>query len=74
MGKCMNVRSDTAHPETFPGSVVPTSVVKPFPLLGIVDSEAKILNNVAAKLGDNTLARGTINLLTENYHVQVAAT
>ena len=52
-------------PETFPSSVVPTGGAKPFPLLRDVDSEAKILNNVAAKLGDNTSATGTINLLTE---------
>lgn len=52
-------------PETFPSSVVPTGGAKPFPLLWDVDSEAKILNNVAAKLGDNTSATGTINLLTE---------
>jgi len=30
-----------------------------------VDSEAKILNNIAAQLGDNTSVSGTINLLTE---------
>jgi hypothetical protein len=30
-----------------------------------IDSEAKILNNIATKLGDNTSASGTINLLTE---------
>lgn len=52
-------------PETFPSSVVPTGGAKPFPLLRDVDSEAKILNNVAAKLGDNTSTTGTINLLTE---------
>jgi filamentous hemagglutinin len=35
------------------------------PLLRNVDSESKILNNVAAQLGENTSASGTINLLTE---------
>ena len=30
-----------------------------------VDSEAKILNNIAAQLGDNTSVMGNINLLTE---------
>ncbi len=29
------------------------------------DSEAKILNNIAAQLGNNTKAKGSINLLTE---------
>jgi filamentous hemagglutinin len=29
------------------------------------DSEAKILNNIAARLGDNTSASGSINLMTE---------
>ncbi|MBQ0922276.1 DUF637 domain-containing protein, partial [Hydrogenophaga aromaticivorans] len=51
--------------ETFPSSVVPTGGAEPFPLLRDVDSEAKILNNVAAQLGDNTAVTGTINLLTE---------
>ncbi|BEU27543.1 hemagglutinin repeat-containing protein (plasmid) [Paraburkholderia sp. 22B1P] len=50
-------------PETFPSSVVP--LPDGFPLLRDVDSEAKILNNVAAQLGNNTNASGTINLLTE---------
>ncbi|WP_284079155.1 deaminase domain-containing protein, partial [Herbaspirillum aquaticum] len=52
-------------PETFPSSVVPTGGASPVQLLRSVDSEAKILNNVAAQLGDNTAATGTINLLTE---------
>jgi filamentous hemagglutinin len=52
-------------PETFPSTVVPTGGTSPVQLLRSVDSEAKILNNVAAKLGDNTAATGTINLLTE---------
>jgi hypothetical protein len=50
-------------PEIFPSSVVPLS--DGTPLLRSADSEAKILNNVAAQLGDNTSAIGTINLLTE---------
>lgn len=52
-------------PETFPSTVVPTGGTSPVQLLRSVDSEAKILNNVAAQLGDNTAATGTINLLTE---------
>jgi filamentous hemagglutinin len=52
-------------PETFPSTVVPTGATPPVQLLRTVDSEAKILNNVAARLGDNTAATGTINLLTE---------
>jgi len=50
-------------PETFQSSVVPTA--SGYPLLRSGDSEAVILNNVAAQLGDNTSASGTINLLTE---------
>jgi filamentous hemagglutinin len=50
-------------PETFVSSTVP--LPGGFPLLRDVDSEAKILNNVAAQLGDNPSAKGTINLLTE---------
>jgi filamentous hemagglutinin len=50
-------------PERFPSSVVP--LPNGYPLLRNVDSEAKILNNVAAQLGKNTSASGTINLLTE---------
>jgi filamentous hemagglutinin len=50
-------------PEAFPSSVVPTSTG--YPLNRVVDSEAKILNNVAAQLGENTSVTGTINLLTE---------
>ncbi len=49
--------------EVFPSSVVP--LPNGFPLLREVDSEAKILNNVATQLGNNTSATGTINLLTE---------
>ena len=52
-------------PETFPSSVVPTAGATPVQLLRTVDSEAKILNNVAGQLGDNTSATGTINLFTE---------
>lgn len=52
-------------PETFPSSVVPTASTPPQLLNRAVDSEAKILNNIAAQLGDNTSATGTINLLTE---------
>ena len=52
-------------PETFPSTVVPTGSTSPVQLLRSVDSEEKILNNVAAQLGDNTAATGTINLLTE---------
>jgi filamentous hemagglutinin len=52
-------------PETFPSTVVSTGGASPVQLLRNVDSEAKILNNVAAQLGDNTAATGTINLLTE---------
>ena len=50
-------------PETFPSSVVPTA--SGFPLNRVADSEAKILNNIAAQLGENRSATGTINLLTE---------
>ena len=50
-------------PETFPSTVVP--LPDGTPLLRSVDSEATILNNIAAKLGDNTSATGTIDLLTE---------
>ena len=52
-------------PETFPSTVVPTGGSPPYMLNRAADSEAKILNNIAAKLGDNTAATGTINLLTE---------
>ncbi|MCW3482194.1 hemagglutinin repeat-containing protein [Neisseriaceae bacterium JH1-16] len=49
--------------ETFPSSIVPSKS-------GVMinrasDSEAKILNNIAAQLGDRTSTSGTINLLTE---------
>lgn len=50
-------------PETFPSSVVP--LPNGYQLFRGTDSEAIILNNVAAKLGNNTSAIGTINLLTE---------
>lgn len=52
-------------PETFESSTVPASGINPYPLLRNVDSEAKILNNLANMLGDNTTVSGTINLLTE---------
>lgn len=52
-------------PETFPSMVVPTGSNPPLLLNRAVDSEAKILNNIAAQLGDNTSVKGTINLLTE---------
>ncbi|MBD9547759.1 deaminase domain-containing protein [Pseudomonas sp. PDM01] len=51
--------------ETFPSSVVPTASNPPQMLNRAVDSEAKILNNIAAQLGDNTSVKGSINLLTE---------
>ena len=51
--------------ETFPSSSVWTGGNDPVLLDRSVDSEAKILNNIAAKLGDNTSASGTINLFTE---------
>ncbi|CAN7613909.1 deaminase domain-containing protein [Acidovorax sp. LjRoot194] len=50
-------------PETFPSSVVP--LPNGYRLFRGPDSEAIILNNVAAKLGNSTSAIGTINLLTE---------
>jgi filamentous hemagglutinin len=43
----------------------PDPLFRRVPLLRDVDSEAKVLNNVAAQLGDNPSAKGTINLLTE---------
>jgi hypothetical protein len=52
-------------PETFKSSVVPTAGSSPYPLLRDIDSEAKILNNIAAQLKDNVSAAGKINLLTE---------
>lgn len=51
--------------EVFSSSVVSTGGKNPFPLLRDVDSEAKILNNIAVQLGDNTAVKGVINLLTE---------
>ncbi|RKP44956.1 hemagglutinin repeat-containing protein [Trinickia fusca] len=51
--------------ETFPSSSVWTGGNDPVLLNRSVDSEAKILNNVAAQLGDNTSVSGTINLFTE---------
>ncbi|WP_190275146.1 hemagglutinin repeat-containing protein [Collimonas fungivorans] len=50
-------------PETFTSSAVPSA--SGVLINRAVDSEAKILNNVAARLGDNTSVAGTINLLTE---------
>ncbi|GLU33895.1 hemagglutinin repeat-containing protein [Trinickia caryophylli] len=52
-------------PEIFRSSSVWTGGNDPVLLNRSVDSEAKILNNVAAQLGDNTSVSGTINLLTE---------
>ncbi|MBY4695572.1 hemagglutinin repeat-containing protein [Burkholderia latens] len=52
-------------PETFPSSSVWTAGNDPILLNRSADSEAKILNNIAAQLGDNTSVSGTINLLTE---------
>lgn len=52
-------------PETFPSTVVPTGSNPPQMLNRAVDSEAKILNNIAAQLGDNTSVMGNINLLTK---------
>jgi len=51
--------------ETFPSMVVPTASNPPVMLNRAIDSEAKILNNIAAQLGDNASVNGTINLLTE---------
>ncbi|AWA40048.1 two-partner secretion domain-containing protein [Pseudomonas sp. 22105] len=51
--------------ETFPSMVVPTASNPPVMLNRAIDSEAKILNNIAAQLGDNASVSGTINLLTE---------
>jgi len=45
--------------------VVPTASNPPVMLNRAIDSEAKILNNIAAQLGDNASVNGTINLLTE---------
>jgi hypothetical protein len=50
-------------PETFQSSTVLTA--DNYALNRAFDSEAKILNNIAAQLGENTSATGTINLLTE---------
>lgn len=50
-------------PDIFSSTVVP--LPNGYPLLRNVDSEAKILNNVAAQLGDNTSVSGVINLFTE---------
>jgi The BURPS668_1122 family of deaminases len=52
-------------PETFSSTALPTGSNPPFMLSRAGDSEAKILNNIAAKLGNNTSATGTINLITE---------
>jgi hypothetical protein len=51
--------------ETFPSSIVPTGSNPPLMLNRAIDSEAKILNNIASQLGNNTSATGMINLLTE---------
>lgn len=50
-------------PETFPSSVVPTA--SSFLLHRSVDSEAKILNNIALQLGDSSSISGDIYLFTE---------
>ncbi|MCC5085865.1 hemagglutinin repeat-containing protein [Xanthomonas campestris] len=50
-------------PEVFESSVVNTAAS--FPVHRSADSEAKILNNIASVLGENTSAKGVINLLTE---------
>jgi filamentous hemagglutinin len=51
--------------ETFPSTIIPTGSNPPLMLNRAVDSEAKILNNIAAQLGENISVTGTINLLTE---------
>ncbi|MDR1423568.1 MAG: hypothetical protein LBI92_03040, partial [Azoarcus sp.] len=51
--------------ETFPSTEVLTTGNNPILLLRNVDSEAKILNNIAAQLGENTSISGTVSLLTE---------
>lgn len=50
-------------PETFPSTIVPSA--NGTLIDRVTDSEAKILNNVAVQLGDNTAVTGTINLFTE---------
>ena len=52
-------------PEAFASSIVPTNSAKPFLLDRAADSEAKILNNVALQLGENSSASGVINSFTE---------
>ncbi|MYM87485.1 hypothetical protein GTP91_09865, partial [Rugamonas sp. FT82W] len=52
-------------PETFPSSAVPTGGSNPILLNRSIDSEAKILNNIAQQLGENRYVTGTIDLLTE---------
>ncbi len=52
-------------PETFASSTVPTDSTRPFLLNRSIDSEAKILNNIAVQLGENTSAKGVVNLFTE---------
>ena len=52
-------------PETFPSSSVWTGGQNPVLLNRSADSEAKILNNIAAQLGDNASVSGVVNLLTE---------
>ncbi|MBJ7310540.1 hypothetical protein H7U20_10065, partial [Rugamonas sp. CCM 8940] len=51
-------------PETFPSFSVPISTGDVL-VDRAIDSEAKILNNIAIQLGDNFSIRGKINLLTE---------
>jgi filamentous hemagglutinin len=50
-------------PEIFPSTIV--SSANGTLIDRVVDSEAKILNNIAVQLGDNTSVTGTINLFTE---------
>ncbi|VWB41009.1 hemagglutinin repeat-containing protein [Burkholderia lata] len=52
-------------PETFISTDVMTGGDRPILLNRSTDSEAKILNNIAAQLGDNTSVSGVINLFTE---------
>jgi The BURPS668_1122 family of deaminases len=50
-------------PGQFTSSTVPNA--EGFPIRRSVDSEYKILDNLAAQLGNNTQARGVVNLFTE---------
>jgi hypothetical protein len=52
-------------PEVFPSAVVNLPPPGNFPLLRNVDTEAKILNNIATQLGENRSAAGAITLFTE---------